>query len=1319
MKRILLSTLRCAAALLLFSCLFGASAQNLDKPDASRIFDAFARLPLSFEVNHGQVDPQVRYFTRGDGYSLFLTDREAVLSLNKDRGATPGGGLRSRDSLHAYAERDEIAPNVIRMQLVGGRSGEQISGLDRLPGDVNYFIGKDASKWRRGLPTYEKVKYAGVYPGIDLVYYGNQRRLEYDFVVTPGADPQAIRLGFAGAEKLSLTAGGDLRIAVPHGEIELQRPVVYQMLNGSRHSIRGKFLLLAENQVGFKIASYDRSQPLVIDPILTYATYIGGSDGFDYATGIAVDNSGYMYVTGVAGSTNFPTTQGSLQTGNSYGVTEAFVAKLNSTGSEAAYVTYLGASGGASATGISIDGSGNAYVTGSTGSGDFPVTTGAFQTEVPFEATVGFVSKLNPDGDNLVYSTFLAATKESRTNCAAIVVDGSGHAFVTGRTNSSSFPTTTGTYQSTDIGASNGVTNAFATEFSADGTSLVYSTYLGGTTGSTYGTAIALDANDDAYLTGYTQASDFPVSQGAFQFTLTGGQAAFVTAFNSSGSSLIYSTFLGGTSSDSGYGIAVDQDDNAYITGQAGSSDFPITTGVFQPTIGGGSDAFVTKVNPTGTQLVYSSFLGGRSSDYGASIAVDSLGEAYVTGYTTSSNFPLTTSALGKYAPSGHAAFVSKVNSTATELLYSTYLGGSNWESASAIVLDASGNAYVDGQAYSSDFPVTTGAFQTVNKGPTNGYSNGFAAEFVIGGETNISLTSSTNPQLQNFPVTFTATVSANFSDQVPTGSVVFTIDGGTGITVALDDTGKATYTTSSLSPKCGGHTIGVSYSGDSNFLASNASLTQTIVGAPATIAVVSGTGQSGTTGSGSYGSFFAKPLTAIVKDACSNPVFNTSVTFTGTGATLSATQSATQTNPGLTSLQVNTGSNGEASVYAYAATSGAISVTAAVAGVTMPASFTLNAAQAKLTFTANNATATYDQPLPQFFFTINGLVNGDGPSVLSGAPTLSTTATVGSPVGKYPIVVGPGTLAAANYTFAFVDGTLTINPEPQTITYHPQPPATVIWGQPPITLSAYSTCHLPVTFSVASGPGVVNGDMLSITGTGTITIAANQAGNTNCLKATTAYAYINVKHKGQTVTLTASPTIYTWPVKNLIPLKAKATSGLPVTLRVVSGPAILVGDDLKIIGTGTVVVEAKQSGNSDYLASSTTLTILIKKGTQHIAFHMPDSAVNGEKLPLDATVDSHLPLRFSVVSGPGKIIGNELKFIGVGQVVIAASNAGNTDWQKAEATHTFTVTKAKLKVIANGFASRDGQPLPTYSDYRAGFVNGNPRGAASPGRRS
>jgi hypothetical protein len=1296
MMRMPFCVVRFAAISLPLACLVQAVGQSPAQKTAPSRAELYGRLPLSFEANGGQTDPQVRYLSRGDGYSLFLTDSEAVLALSRGRAHQD---VDAQAAAHAHGKNTrskEMRSDVVRMRLIGAKPNVHVTGTDRLPGTANYFIGNDPKRWRSDLPTYAKVKYEGVYPGVDLIYYGNQRQLEYDFAVRPGADPKTIHLRFTGADKLALDPGGDLRIAAAHGDITLRRPVIYQVEGGEHRPVSGEFILLARNQVGFRVGAYDRSQPLIIDPILTYATYLGGSNGFDSATGIAVDNSGYMYITGAAGSTNFPTTQGSLQTGNSAGLGEAFVAKLSSTGSEASYVTYLGGQGGASAAAIVVDGSGNTYVTGSTSSGEFPVTTGAFQTELPsYEYGSGFVSKLNSDGSSLVFSTFLAGG-HGKSSCTAIALDSAGHTFVTGYTSSAAFPTTSGAFQSTDIGSSNGVTNAFASEFSSDGTSLVYSTYLGGTTGSTHGTAIALDTNDDVYLTGYTTATDFPVSKGAFQFTLTGSQAAFVTAFNPSGSALIYSTYLGGTSSDSGYGIAVDGSGNAYVTGQAISSDFPITPGVFQPTLGGWN-AFVTKVDPAGNKLIYSTFLGGSGRDSGAAIAIDGLGEAYLTGKAGSSNFPITPNALGKYAPGGGDAFVSKLNATGTQLLYSTYLGGSQSDSGSDLVLDSSGNAYIAGLTYSSDFPVISDAFETVNNAAVNEYSNGFAAELAIGGETTTTLTSSTNPQLQNLPVTFTAVVSANFSDQIPTGGAVFTIDGGTGITVALDDTGKASYTTSSLSPKCGGHAIAVTYSGDSNFLTSSASLTQTIVGAPASIAPASGTGQSGT-----YGSFFSMPLVAIVKDACSNPVFSTSVTFAGTGATLLATQPTAQMNPGLASFQVTTGSNGEASVYAYAATSGAVSVTAPVAGVTTPASFTLNAAKAQLTFTASNATAIYNQPLPQLFFTITGFVNGDGTNVLGGAPTISTTATVGSPVGAYPIVIGPGTLAASNYTFMFVNGALTIIPEPQTIawSFNPSLLPKVVYGDGPYTVTATSTCMLPVSpIVVTSGPGVLNGHMLTITGAGPITITGTQAGDTNCLHVTSSTT-INVQKKHQTVTLSAPKPSYTYPVKDPIRLTAKASSGLPVTLRVVSGPAILVGDELKVIGAGLIKLQATQSGDNDYFAAtSNLLEIDIKRGDQSIIFPQPKSPVTYPVKPIElkATASSGLPVKYVVVSGPGRIIrGNYLEVTGVGKIEVEAEQKGDADYDAATSvTKSIKVNKAKSSEEGNDLTKGAASEFP------------------------
>ena len=527
-------------------------------------------------------------------------------------------------------------------------------GAEQLPGTANYFIGNDPSKWHSNVPTYAKVKYAGVYPGVDLVYYGSQRQLEYDFVVAPGADPKSVRLHFAGAKRLKLDSNGDLQVTARNGEIAFHKPIVYQVVDGLRQSAAGRFTLLAKNAVGFAVDSYDHNRELVIDPVLEYSTYLGGSGGGE-GQGIAVDAAGDAYLTGTTTSADFPVTSGAFQTMNNGG--DVFITKLNPEGTRLIYSTYLGGSGdGQEAGGIAVDAAGNAYVGGSTFSTDFPVTSGAFQT----------------------------------VNNAA-----------------------------------NGLSvNAFITKLNPAGTELIYSTYLGGSFFD-YGYAIAVDAAGDAFLTGESASFDFPVTSGAFQ-TMNPGGDAFVTKLNPEGTGLIYSTFVGG---GQGYGIAVDATGSAYVTGGAGVSDFPVTSGAFQtvdnanPSVG--YNAFITKFNPEGTALIYSTYLGGDYTDIGYGIAVDAAGDAYVTGTAFSSDFPVTSGAIqtvNNAAAAGHAnAFIAQLNPAGAELIFSTYLGGSFADGGSGIAVDATGSAYVTGGALSSDFPVTSGAFQMMNKLPRRG----------------------------------------------------------------------------------------------------------------------------------------------------------------------------------------------------------------------------------------------------------------------------------------------------------------------------------------------------------------------------------------------------------------------------------------------------------------------------------------------------------------------------------------------------------------------------------------------------------------------
>ena len=666
--------------------------------------ESYGKLPLSFEPNQGQTDKRVKFLSHGHGYSLFLTPTEAVLALRKSApdAAARGlrGGLRHVGLRTSRKRAGQSKVAVLRVSLEGANRDPQISGLDQLPGKANYFVGRDSREWRTNVPTYAGVRYRGVYPGVDLIYRSSeQRRLEYDFVVSPGADPKAIGLGFAGQEGLKLDPHGDLIVHTAGGDVVERAPVVYQQIDGRRWTLDAKFVLTGKHRVGFRVAAYDRSQPLVIDPALVYSTYLGGS-GEDFGYGIAIDGSGNAYVTGQTQSTNFPTTAGAFQTTlGGAGATNAFIAKLNADGSALVYSTYLGGNYFDEGSAIAVDGSGNAYVTGWADSANFPTTPGAFQTTFP-GYTQFFAAKLNASGSTLIYSTFLGAASGSLAGGGdgGIAVDGSGNAYIAG--------------------------GGSVTKLNADGSALVYS-YSG-----PYGAdirGIAIDGSGNAYVTG----SGFPTTAGAFQTTCA-GICAFVAKLNASGS-LVYSTYLSGSGYVNGHAIAVDGSGNAYVTGGACSTNFPTTTGAFQTTYGGSSlpagggcsneagDAFVTELNADGSGLVYSTYLGGSAQDSGDGIAVDGSGNAYVTGWTESlgaDDFPTTPGAFQTTFGGGESAFVAKLNASGSALVYSTYLGGG--DRGNGIAVDG-GNAYVAGWT-GSGFPTTAGAFQTTLAGTWNAF---------------------------------------------------------------------------------------------------------------------------------------------------------------------------------------------------------------------------------------------------------------------------------------------------------------------------------------------------------------------------------------------------------------------------------------------------------------------------------------------------------------------------------------------------------------------------------------------------------------------
>src|SRR5438132_548275 len=440
---------------------------ELPQATKPQVLAAYGKLPLSFEANDGQADPQVKFLSRGSGYTLFLTPTEAVLTLTK----ADGHAKRRISGEATLVEPEKRAGTVLRMRLVGANPAPEVAGVGELPGKSNYFLGNDPTKWRTNVSTYAKVEYREVYPGVNLVYYGNQRQLEHDFVVSPGADPKVITLAFEGVDGVAIDALGDLVLRTVGGEVRLRKPVVYQEQNRQRAVIPTRYVLTAEHQVAFEVAAYDATKPLIIDPVLVYSTYLGGS-GSDASSGIAVDTQGNAYVTGVTRSSDFPTTAGAFQT-TFGGLINAFVTKLNPTGTALLYSTYLGGFGSNQGFAIAVDTLGNAYVTGGAVR-DFPTTLGAFQPAFGGGFFDAFVTKLNPTGTALVYSTFLGGSNDDEG--FGIAADAAGNAYVTGFTQSSNFPTRAGAFQATF----GGVEDTFVTKLDPTGAALVYSTYLGG-----------------------------------------------------------------------------------------------------------------------------------------------------------------------------------------------------------------------------------------------------------------------------------------------------------------------------------------------------------------------------------------------------------------------------------------------------------------------------------------------------------------------------------------------------------------------------------------------------------------------------------------------------------------------------------------------------------------------------------------------------------------------------------------------------------------------------------------------------------------------
>lgn len=740
--------------------------------------ELLGKLPISFEPNVGQTGSDVRFLAHSGAYTLYLMQGEAVLKLSSNtKQERPFGG----PALHRWRHRGGVGAaqsSMFRMKFEGANLAGNIVGLQPLPGKINYFTGNNPNNWHTDVPTFASVNYEEIYPGIDLRFYGDSRRLEYDFNVKPGADPGQIALRIQGAMKVRVDDAGDLQVSMPGGDVELHKPGVYQREGNTSKQIAGNYVL-GRDRITFHIGDYDHSKPLTIDPAVFYSTYLGGSS-YDYVTGIAVDSVGNAYVTGITWSLDFPTTSSALNPGpppsNTTNTGAAFVTEINHDGTSLIYSSYLTGNNGAYGSSIALDSVSppNVYVIGGTCSTDFPTTPNAYlPTFTPSTcanyAVTTFVTKLNPTvsgANGLVYSTYLGGNGVDYGDY--IAVDSEGNIYVSGMTSSSNFPTTSTAFQTSNkwggaVGSISGG-DAFVSRIDPNrsGTaSLVYSTYLGGSgnTTSSYGDeglGIAVDSAANVYVSGYTDSLNFPTTSSAYSQSapgsvVSGGYAGFLTRIDTNGSgasSLFYSTYVGGstgsaTAGDYFWAVALGPGNLAYVTGSADSLDFPVTPGSFRssPPSSGQSVIFcIVDTTQTGSNsLSYSTFLSGNTGsshhyNWGASLVVDAAGSAYITGTIDTTDFPVTTGAFQtsfKNTHGGANSFVSQImplGNGSADLVYSTYYGGSgaaanyggDW--GYSIALDSEDNVYIGGFTESTDFPITTGAFQTTVKGPYDSF---------------------------------------------------------------------------------------------------------------------------------------------------------------------------------------------------------------------------------------------------------------------------------------------------------------------------------------------------------------------------------------------------------------------------------------------------------------------------------------------------------------------------------------------------------------------------------------------------------------------
>ncbi|MDA2928492.1 SBBP repeat-containing protein [Acidobacteria bacterium AH-259-O06] len=689
-----------------------------------QVKDFYQRLPLLFEENRGQAGEETVFLARGRYYDTYLTRRGVMLAFKT--------GPPAKSTAQTDVDSADPTPTGLRMWLAGARDNPKIGGEDRLPGVSNYFIGDDPKKWRTNVPSFSRIRYEEIYPGIDLLFYGSDGHLEYDLILSPSADPQVVQLNFEGADRLEIEESGDLLIFVGKHQFQMHSPSILQSCEGAEKKVAGGYFLKDPIAVGFRLGEYDRKCRLAIDPVLSYSTYLAGSRG-DGGRAVAVDDFGFLYVFGRTQSLNFPLSNSLSQ--NLGGFSDMFLMKMNPEGSQVVYSTYIGGSGSEDLFEVSgdlqIDRQGNIYLTGDTESADFPVVN-AFQPELKGTADA-FVVKVDPSGSSLVFSTYLGGSKNETG--FSLAVDETGDVYVAGGTQSADFPTVNPAQQDF-AGGFVLASDCFVAKLKSDGSALVYATYIGGSMDDVcFG--IDLDGAGNAYLAGGTASADFPAVN-AFQSTFGGGSRflldAFVTKLNPQGNAFLYSTFLGGSADDVAFGVAVNDASQAYVTGATTSADFP-TANPLQATLAGGgwhgSDAFISRLSSDGGSLESSTFLGGSPGIEGVGddavldVVLDADGNVYLTGATSAADFPTGfpfQAVFSSYRKARADGFVTKLDPTCSQILFSSYLGGGDDDFPFGMAVDTSGSIYVTGVTHSTDFPTAHAMEPTFKGGGRDGF---------------------------------------------------------------------------------------------------------------------------------------------------------------------------------------------------------------------------------------------------------------------------------------------------------------------------------------------------------------------------------------------------------------------------------------------------------------------------------------------------------------------------------------------------------------------------------------------------------------------